>query len=114
MGKIEQDLYETVWVRAEYYAKVMGLKAAMSAGIVALDMLNSEQREQAVTLAKGEVPSHTKYEILNPREQKLLVEFRKNTPHFDDDADAERIVGASAGGSGAGNKKKTKDVPKPA
>jgi hypothetical protein len=111
MGKIQQDIYEPVWKRADYWSKVMGLKTALSAGILALDMITPEQRELAVTLAKGEIPSHTKYEILTPGEQNILKEFRKNVPHLSDDVDddVKHIVDNAAHGAAAAGKRKTKE-----
>lgn len=53
MGRIEQILFKTVWERARYYAGLWDGKTAMSAGIVALDLLSAEDREKALETVKA-------------------------------------------------------------
>jgi len=52
-GRIQQITNKTVWKRADFYAEIWGVGGALSAGIIALDLLDSEGREKAIKIAKG-------------------------------------------------------------
>jgi len=53
MGRVESILHKVVHNRANYYASLWDVKTALSAGIAALDMLDSAGREKAIEIAKG-------------------------------------------------------------
>ena len=52
-GRIRQVTNKTVWDRGEHYAGIWGVEGTLSAGIAALDLLDSAGREKAIEIAKG-------------------------------------------------------------
>jgi len=52
-GRIRRVAKKTVWERGEHYAEMWGVEGALSAGIAALDLLDSAGREKAIMIAKG-------------------------------------------------------------
>ncbi len=59
MGRIDELLHDSVIDRGNYYAQIWNVKTALSAGIAALDMLNSSQREAALAIARGQSVENT-------------------------------------------------------
>jgi predicted ATPase len=92
MGRIEQSCYPVVHKRGRYYAAIWDGKTALSAGIIALDMLTPQQREVALAIAKGEASKEgSQFELLSPQERQIIEAYRRD-PHVYADRIAELAV----------------------
>jgi len=83
MGRVESILHKVVHNRANYYASLWDVKTALSAGIAALDMLDSAGREKAIKIANGLTEENLPTKPVRPPVSDAVDAIKYATVHYE-------------------------------
>lgn len=76
-SRLEQLLYKNAHKIARRYSRLWDFKTAVSAGIVALDMLTAEQRERALAIVKGSDEELEEGDFIKIRKDEMTEYYKR-------------------------------------